>query len=216
MSRPLSMQAITWPSAPVLKMEDYDCGATDGMICTESISTQRKPGPLPLCPPQIPHNMIRAWTWASAVGKWWLLELWHGFRLVQNIIPLAYICRGHTVAWLKHYAISQKVVSCNPSSHIRPWGLLSLWHKQVPNWLGGGDFGEYSMASMSGWQPHNHLCAYCRDNVGSSTSHILIGVHGNRPMIKTRSFYWAQLNRFYSTTSTRGRRQSQFPKHRDL
>jgi hypothetical protein len=36
---------------------DYECGAVGGMISRENESTQRKPAPVPLCPPQIPHDL---------------------------------------------------------------------------------------------------------------------------------------------------------------
>jgi hypothetical protein len=36
--------------------DDGECGAVGGMrICRENRSTRRKPAPVPLCPPQIPH-----------------------------------------------------------------------------------------------------------------------------------------------------------------
>jgi hypothetical protein len=33
-------------------------------------STRRKLAPMPLCPPQIPHDMTRARTRAAALGSW--------------------------------------------------------------------------------------------------------------------------------------------------
>jgi hypothetical protein len=43
------------------RMTDDECGALDGMrICRGNRSTRRKAAPVPLCPPQIPHNL----TWA--------------------------------------------------------------------------------------------------------------------------------------------------------
>jgi hypothetical protein len=45
-------------------------GAVGGMrIGRENPSTQRKPAPVPLCPPQIPHDMFWAQTQAATVGK---------------------------------------------------------------------------------------------------------------------------------------------------
>jgi hypothetical protein len=47
-----------------------DCGAVGGMkIGRGNRSTRRKLGPVPLCPPQIPHDLTRAWTRADAVGS---------------------------------------------------------------------------------------------------------------------------------------------------
>jgi hypothetical protein len=42
-------------------MMDYDeCGAFDGMTGKGNRSTGRKPAPVPLYPPQIPHDLTRA------------------------------------------------------------------------------------------------------------------------------------------------------------
>jgi hypothetical protein len=49
-------------------MDDYVCGAVGGMISRESQSTRRKPAPLPLCSPQIPHDLTWARTLAVAKG----------------------------------------------------------------------------------------------------------------------------------------------------
>jgi hypothetical protein len=55
-------------------MDDDDCGAMGGMkIGRGNRSTRRKPAPVPLCPPQIPHD--QAWTRVSAVGSQ-LLTAW--------------------------------------------------------------------------------------------------------------------------------------------
>jgi hypothetical protein len=62
-------------------IDDYDCGAIDGMrICRGNRSTRIKPAPVPLCPPQIPHDLTRARTRVAAVGSRRLTahELWHG------------------------------------------------------------------------------------------------------------------------------------------
>jgi hypothetical protein len=49
-------------------IDDGDCGAVGGMkIGRRNRSTRRKPAPAPLCPPQIPHDQIRARTRAAAV-----------------------------------------------------------------------------------------------------------------------------------------------------
>jgi hypothetical protein len=50
-------------------MIDDECGAVDGMrIGRGNWSTQRKPASVPLCPPQIPHDLTWARTRAAAVG----------------------------------------------------------------------------------------------------------------------------------------------------
>jgi hypothetical protein len=48
-----TLRPLKWPivSAP----GDYDNGEIGGMIGRGNRSTRRKPAPVPLCPPQIPH-----------------------------------------------------------------------------------------------------------------------------------------------------------------
>jgi hypothetical protein len=50
-------------------MDDYECGTIGGMLGTGNQSTRRKPAPVPLCSPQIPHDLTRARTRAAAVGS---------------------------------------------------------------------------------------------------------------------------------------------------
>jgi hypothetical protein len=50
-------------------MMDDECGAVGGMIGKgENRSTRRKPAPMSLCPPQIPHDLTRARTRAITIG----------------------------------------------------------------------------------------------------------------------------------------------------
>jgi hypothetical protein len=52
------------------QMIDDDYGAVGGMgIGRRNRSTQRKPAPVPLCPPQIPHDLTWDWTRAATVGS---------------------------------------------------------------------------------------------------------------------------------------------------
>jgi hypothetical protein len=49
-------------------IDDGDCGAIGEMkIGRRNRSTRRKPAPVPLCPPQIPHDLTRARTRVAAV-----------------------------------------------------------------------------------------------------------------------------------------------------
>jgi hypothetical protein len=49
---------------------DHECGAVGGMrIFRGNWSIRRKPGPMPLCPPQIPHYLTWARTRAAVVGS---------------------------------------------------------------------------------------------------------------------------------------------------
>jgi hypothetical protein len=51
-------------------IDDGDCGAIGGMkIGRGNRSTGRKHAPVPLCPPQIPHDLTQARTRAAAVGS---------------------------------------------------------------------------------------------------------------------------------------------------
>jgi hypothetical protein len=54
-------------------IDDCDCGAIGGMkIGKGNWSTRRKPAPVPLCPPQIPHDRTQARTRAATVGSRWI------------------------------------------------------------------------------------------------------------------------------------------------
>jgi hypothetical protein len=63
---PLSTAATNRPIIPALG--DYDDGEIVGMIGGGNRSTQRKPAPMPLCPPQTPYA-ARMRTQAAAVGS---------------------------------------------------------------------------------------------------------------------------------------------------
>jgi hypothetical protein len=47
----------------------HDCGGIGGMNLGRETSVLRKPAPVPLCPPEIPHDQTRARTRAAAVGS---------------------------------------------------------------------------------------------------------------------------------------------------
>jgi hypothetical protein len=59
------MAATVWPIVPA----PDECGTVGGMSGRGNRSTRRKPAPVPLYPPQIPHDLTRARTRASAVGS---------------------------------------------------------------------------------------------------------------------------------------------------
>jgi hypothetical protein len=63
---PLGTAATNRPIVPA--PGDYDDGEIGGMIGKGNQSTRRKPAPVPLCPPQIPHA-ARTRTRAAAVGS---------------------------------------------------------------------------------------------------------------------------------------------------
>jgi hypothetical protein len=50
--------------------DDDECGAVGGMrIGKGNQSIRRKLAPLSLCPPQVPHDLTWARTWAATVGS---------------------------------------------------------------------------------------------------------------------------------------------------
>jgi hypothetical protein len=52
-------------------IDDGDCGAIGGMkIGRGNRSTRRKPAPVPLCTPQIPHDLTWTRIQGAAVGRW--------------------------------------------------------------------------------------------------------------------------------------------------
>jgi hypothetical protein len=55
---------------------DYDDGEIGGMIGRGNRSTRRKPAPVPLCPPQIPHDVTGR---EAGPSRWEAtpLGLWH-------------------------------------------------------------------------------------------------------------------------------------------
>jgi hypothetical protein len=64
---PLSTVATKRPIVPALG--DYDDGEIGGMMIGRgNRSTERKPAPVPLCPPQTPHA-AQTRTWAAEVGS---------------------------------------------------------------------------------------------------------------------------------------------------
>jgi hypothetical protein len=59
---------VCGPIVPALDDVD-ECGAVGRMrIVRGNRSTRRKPAPVPLCPPQIPHDLTWVLTRAAAVG----------------------------------------------------------------------------------------------------------------------------------------------------
>jgi hypothetical protein len=76
-------------------IDDGDCGEIGGMnIGRGNRSTRRKPGPVPLCPPQIPHDQTRARTRAAALGSQ-RLTAWATARPQRCAI----LCLHHLWGW---------------------------------------------------------------------------------------------------------------------
>jgi hypothetical protein len=67
---PLGTAAIIGLLYQPRMIDDGDCGAISEMkIGKGNRSTRRKPAPVPLCPPQIPHDLTRARTRPATVGS---------------------------------------------------------------------------------------------------------------------------------------------------
>jgi hypothetical protein len=67
-------------------IDDGDYGAVGGMKSGRgNCSTRRKPAPMPVCPPQIPHDQTLAQTQAAAVGSQ-RLTTWAVVRPYLNVI----------------------------------------------------------------------------------------------------------------------------------
>jgi hypothetical protein len=97
-------------------IDECDCGAVGGMkIGRVNRSTRRKPAPVPLCSPQIPHDLTRARTPAAAVESQ-RLTAW-SMAQPNNQLTTAV------------FKISSKRWSypCN-----RPWRPIGLWDVEAP------------------------------------------------------------------------------------
>jgi hypothetical protein len=65
---------VRWPLTGLLykpwMIDDDECGTVGGMrIGRGNQCTERNPTPVPLCPPQMPHDLTWAQTQAAAVGS---------------------------------------------------------------------------------------------------------------------------------------------------
>jgi hypothetical protein len=77
---------------------DDECGTVGGIrIGRGNRSSRRKPAPMPLCPPQIPHNMTWARTRAAVLGS-----------------------RGLAVAYISSYMIELDCVTSDTKSIFVP------------------------------------------------------------------------------------------------
>jgi hypothetical protein len=66
---PLGTSATNWSTVPAPD-DDDECGVVGRMrIGRGNRSARRKPAPVPLCLPQIPHDLNRALTRAASVGN---------------------------------------------------------------------------------------------------------------------------------------------------
>jgi hypothetical protein len=77
-----------WPIVPAAP-DDNECGAIGGMIGRGIRSTWRKPAPVLICLPQIPHDLSRARTRTAAEGSR-RLTAWAKARPIFFLLPKFY------------------------------------------------------------------------------------------------------------------------------
>jgi hypothetical protein len=95
---------------------DYDDGEIGGMIVRGNRSTQRKPAPVPLCPPQTPHA-ARMRTRAAAVGSQrQTAELRHGLR--RHVCAAFKISESSVEATLKEFQTCRSPGKELPPTHM--------------------------------------------------------------------------------------------------
>jgi hypothetical protein len=80
---PLGTAATNRPIVPA--PGEYDDGEICGMIGKGNRSTRRKPAPMLLCPPQIPH-VVRTRTRAAAVGSQRLTRFSYGTAFIKMYV----------------------------------------------------------------------------------------------------------------------------------
>jgi hypothetical protein len=69
---PFGTSVTIWPTVPERRMIDNkECGEVSGMRNGKGKhSSRRRHAPVPLCSPQIPHDLTRAQNRPVAVGSW--------------------------------------------------------------------------------------------------------------------------------------------------
>jgi hypothetical protein len=60
-------KSTVWHITPARMMDDDECGDVGEMIGKGNRSVRRKPAPVPLYPPQSPHDLSRARIFAATV-----------------------------------------------------------------------------------------------------------------------------------------------------
>jgi hypothetical protein len=91
-------------------IDDADYGAVGGMrIGRWNQSTRRKPAPMPLCPPQIPHDLACDRTRAAAVGSQ-RLTAWAMARPIGKVNSHRFITTQCITSWtLFHVIITDQI-----------------------------------------------------------------------------------------------------------
>jgi hypothetical protein len=115
-----------------------ECGAVGGMrIGRGNQSTRRKPAPLPLCPPQNPHDLTWDQTRAAAVGSrrltTWAMARPYSLHYTNNIQTILITCDKH---------LSLYIYKSNRTTSPRRLQWLCKNINRGTNW----------------WRPQLHVC----------------------------------------------------------
>jgi hypothetical protein len=117
---------------------DDECGAVGGMrTVRRNRNTRRIYVPLPLCPPQIPHDLTRARTRATAVGSRWLTA-WAMARPKRGVTE-SLLC-----LFLYEGKLCRKQLSCvckNSICHSSNFIILLKIHRDFQNFFNSLHFG---------------------------------------------------------------------------
>jgi hypothetical protein len=126
-----------WPTVPAPDDDDDDdeCGPVGGMIGRGNRSTRRKPVPVPLCPPQMPHDLTRARTrsaaeWSLRLTAWATARPFRWFAAVltgREWYGVSLISQGFIRVWLAKRV--QSVYSLG--STIRVLGFVILYTQYI-------------------------------------------------------------------------------------
>jgi hypothetical protein len=123
-------------------VDNDECGAVSWMIGRWNWSTERKPVPVPLCPPQIAHDLTWARTRAAAVGSRWLTS-WTTAQpqslCLLSIKPLSYseggtvmtVCRNWFWHMLQLLPITYLTANCWWNPLIWSTLLCGMWCQVV-------------------------------------------------------------------------------------
>jgi hypothetical protein len=126
-------------------IDDVDCGAIGGTkIDRRNWSTRRKPAPVPLYPPQIPHYLTRARTRVAAVGSQ-RLTAWAMVLPISNFVVSHLMGTGDSFPGLEWKGVHH---SPHLVPRVRIRGAISPFH-HTSSWCD------------SSWSLYFFLASYC-------------------------------------------------------
>jgi hypothetical protein len=112
-------------------IDDDEHGAVGGMrIGRRNRSTWRKATPAPLCPPQIPHNLTWARTWAAAVGSR-RLTTWAMARPITYLTTLSETATLY-MASNDRITVNNQLQKCTRKLNLRHYPEMSLERLRKP------------------------------------------------------------------------------------